>query len=346
MSEEQIKKSLDTGLSEIEKQLIDDFDFKSLDDDSGGYKGNAKGWLQSELLSLDYVMGQGMPYGRVVEIYGLEGSGKTSIALAYAAEAQRQGGIAIMYDTEQAASPERFRDLGVNTRKLMYRQTLPEKIITIEEIYNSLKIIIPAIRKKNPSAPIVIIWDSIAGTPAQQEIDGQIGDATMGIHARLHSQGLRVITQMISQTKAILVMINQVREKIASYGGGTDTPGGKAIKFYSSIRLQVKKVNDKQDGVVSVEVWAKKNKIAPPHRKTFLDIYFNSKGIDVDHSVLQFAKEIGIITGSTWLCLIDKDGAEVKFQKKSWPEIYSEHKSHIKKMITEKIKQLNEEQMR
>ena len=243
-------------------------------------------------LSLDMALGGfGLPKGRVVEVYGPESSGKTTLALHAVAEAQRAGGIAAFVDAEHALDPSWAKKLGVELETLLVSQpSSGEEAMQITEM----------LVKSN--AVDIIVVDSVAALVPKAELDGEIGDSHVGLQARLMSQSMRKLTGAISKSKALVVFINQIREKIGvMFGSPETTPGGRALKFYSSVRVDVRRIGQLKDGedVVGQRVRAKvvKNKVAPPFRVAEFDM-MHSNGISFEGDVLDLGVEHRIVTKS------------------------------------------------
>jgi recombination protein RecA len=251
--------------------------------------------LSTGSLSLDLALGgYGVPKGRVVEIYGPESSGKTTLALHVIARAQRAGGIAAFIDAEHALDPSWAKKLGVELETLLVSQPSSG-----EEAMNITEMLI----KSNAVDCIVI--DSVAALVPQKELDGDMGDSHVGLQARLMSQALRKLTGCISKSKTCVIFINQIREKIGvMFGSPETTPGGRALKFYSSCRIDVRRIGQLKEGeeVVGQRVRAKvvKNKVAPPFRVAEFDM-MHSKGISYEGDVLDLAMAQKLIVRSgTW----------------------------------------------
>ncbi len=243
-------------------------------------------------LSLDIALGGfGLPRGRVAEIFGPESSGKTTLALHVVAEAQKHGGIAAFIDAEHALDPAWSKKLGVQLETLLVSQpSSGEEAMHIAEM----------LIKSN--AVDVIVVDSVAALIPKQELEGDIGDSHIGLQARLMSQSMRKLTGVISKSKATVIFINQIREKIGvMFGSPETTPGGRALKFYSSVRIDVRRVGQLKEGeeVVGQRVRAKvvKNKVAPPFRVAEFDM-MHSNGISFEGDVLDLALNARIVARS------------------------------------------------
>jgi recombination protein RecA len=241
-------------------------------------------------LSLDLALGVGgVPRGRVVEIYGPESSGKTTLALHIAANAQKEGGVAAFVDAEHALDPQYAKRIGVNIEDLLVSQpNSGEQALDITETL------------VQSGAVDVVVIDSVAALTPQAEIDGEMGDHHMGRQARLMSQAMRKLTPIIAQSNCVVIFINQIRMKIGVvFGNPETTTGGNALKFYSSIRLDVRRAAQikKGDAIVGnhVKVKVVKNKVAPPFKIAEFDIMYN-EGISTAGDVLDIGVEYGIIT--------------------------------------------------
>jgi recombination protein RecA len=289
--------------------------------------------IPSGSILLDYALGLGgYPRGRVIEIYGPESSGKTTLALHAIAEAQKLGGIAAFIDAEHAMDPVYAENLGVNIDELWVSQ--PDNGEQALEIADQL------IRSGGVD---IIVVDSVAALTPRAEIEGDMGDSHMGLQARLMSQALRKLTGTISKSGTCLMFINQIRMKIGvMFGNPETTTGGNALKFYASIRLEVRKIetiSQGEDNAVGnrVRVKVAKNKVAPPFRKAEIEIMFG-KGISASGSMLDAAVEHNIITktGSWYSLGADKIGQgreNAKMFLESNPDIFADAERKLKAVL-------------
>ncbi|HHW44575.1 recombinase RecA [Desulfofundulus thermobenzoicus] len=281
-------------------------------------------------LTLDMALGVGgVPRGRVVEIFGPESSGKTTVALHIIAEAQKMGGIAAFIDAEHALDPVYAKNLGVDIENLLVAQ--PDTGEQALEICEALV---------RSGAVDVVVIDSVAALVPKAEIDGEMGDAHVGLQARLMSQALRKLTGVISKSRTVAIFINQLREKVGVvYGNPETTPGGRALKFYASVRLEVRKQETLKQGADIVgsrtRVKVVKNKVAPPFKQADFDIMYGT-GISREGTVLDLAAELKIVNKSgTWYSY----GEERLGQGRENAKEYLRNHSEIREEIEQKIRQ-------
>ena len=326
---EEKQKALEMAMGQIEKQfgkgsVMKLGDFKTMNVES----------IPTGALGLDIALGiGGIPKGRIVEIYGPESSGKTTLALHMIAEAQKRGGEAAFIDAEHALDPVYAKHLGVDIDNLIVSQ--PD---TGEQ---GLEIAEALVRS---GAIDIIVVDSVAALVPKAEIDGDMGDAHVGLQARLMSQALRTLAGIINKSNSVIVFINQLREKVGIlFGNPETTPGGRALKFYSSVRLDIRKIeNIKQDGEVlgnRARVKVVKNKVAPPFREAEFDIIYG-KGISKSGNVLDLAVNLDIVDKSgSWFAYngerIGQGRENAKKYLEDNPKVMEEIEQKVRKNFNE-----------
>lgn len=322
-SAEQKKKALDTALAQIRKDNGEGSIIRL--GDAPDIKIEA---VSTGSLTLDLALGVGgLPKGRIIEIYGPESSGKTTIALHAIAESQKLGGTAAFIDAEHALDPVYAKAIGVNTDELLVSQ--PDHGEQALEIAETLV---------NSGAVDIIVIDSVAALVPQQEIEGGMGDSHMGVQARLMSQALRKLAGAINKTNCILIFINQLRSKIGvMYGNPETTTGGNALKFYASVRIDIRKSETLKNGSEAygnrVKAKVVKNKVAPPFKVAEFEILYGS-GISKSTEIVDMAIDLGIV---------EKSGSffsygETKIQGKDKMRAHLESSPELMAELEEKIK--------
>lgn len=323
------RKALEATILQIEKQFGKGSIMKM-----GSMEKNNIEVIPTGCLSLDLALGVGgLPKGRIIEIYGPESSGKTTVTLHVIAEVQKMGGTAAFIDAEQALDPVYAANLGINLDELYLSQ--PDNGEQALEIVDSLV---------RSNAIDLIVVDSVAALTPKAEIEGEMGDSFIGLQARLMSQALRKLVAIGNKSKTCIIFINQLREKVGVlFGSPETTPGGKALKFYSSVRLDVRKVDQIKDGADVIgnktRVKVVKNKVAPPFKSAEFEIIYG-KGISQSGCVLDLAVANGLIekSGSWFSYNGEKIGQGKENAKK-----FLENNPEIMETLEQKIKNGNSE---
>jgi recombination protein RecA len=317
-------KALDAAMGQIEKQFGKGSVMKL-----GEYKAMEVEAIPTGALTLDVALGiGGIPKGRIIEIFGPESSGKTTLALHCAAEAQKAGGVAAFIDAEHALDPVYAKKLGVDIDNLIVSQ--PDTGEQALEITEALV---------RSGAIDIIVVDSVAALVPKAEIDGDMGDTHVALQARLMSQALRKLAGVLNKSKTAIIFINQLREKVGiMFGNPETTPGGRALKFYASVRLDIRRVeNIKQNGEVignRTRVKIVKNKVAPPFREAEFDILYG-EGISKSGSILDLAVNLDIIEKSgAWFSY---NGAKIS-QGRDNARIYLEENPKVMAEVEKKIR--------
>ena len=330
MAREDKLKALDAAISQIEKQYGKGSIMK-LGDNTAHMNVET---IPTGSLSLDIALGLGgLPKGRIIEIYGPESSGKTTVALHAVAEVQKRGGIAGFIDAEHALDPAYAKNIGVNIDELYISQPdCGEQALEITETM------------VRSGAVDIVIVDSVAALVPKAEIDGDMGDSHIGLQARLMSQALRKLAGVINKSKCVVIFINQLREKVGvMFGNPETTAGGRALKYYASVRLDIRKIeNIKQDGEVvgnRARVKVVKNKVAPPFREAEFDIVYG-KGISKEGNILDIAVNLDIVDKSgSWFSYdgerIGQGRENVKKYLSENPEIMDEIEKKIRAKFNE-----------
>lgn len=322
------EKALDMALGQIRRQFGQGSIMKL--GDSPSYLDIAT--IPSGALSLDVALGVGgVPRGRIIEIYGQESSGKTSLSLHMAAEAQKAGGIAAFIDAEHALEPKYARKLGVDIDSLLISQ--PDTGEQALEICDALV---------RSNAVDMVIVDSVAALVPKAEIEGDMGDAHVGLQARLMSQAMRKLSGSISRSKCIVVFINQIREKVGvMFGNPETTSGGRALKFYASVRLEVRRVQQIKEGDENtgnrIRVKVVKNKVAPPFRQAEFDLMYDG-GISATGCILDEAVRLEIVERSgSWYSFGEERLGQGRENAKAFLNDKMETRQIIENKVREKL---------
>ena len=325
---EEKKKNLEIALTQIEKQFgkgaimkLNQNDIQPID------------VIPTGCLPLDMALGVGgVPRGRIIEIYGPESSGKTTLALSCIAEAQKQGGVAAFIDAEHALDPVYAQQLGINIEDLYISQP--------DSGEQALDIVEKLVRS---GAIDIIVVDSVAALTPQAEIDGEMSDALVGTQARLMSKAMRVITGIISKANCCVIFINQLRDKVGVvYGNPETTTGGKALKFYATVRMEIRKAEAIKDGseVVGNKVKVKivKNKVAPPFRTASFDVIYG-QGISKVGALVDMAVLSGVLVKSgSWFSYNDEKVAQGRERTIEWLKNNPELMVEVEKKVRENIR--------
>jgi recombination protein RecA len=328
--EQSKQKAIDMALAQIEKQFGKGSIMKL---------GEQSLRLNVEVIptgsvALDVALGiGGLPKGRIIEVYGPESSGKTTVALHVIAEAQKAGGVAAFIDAEHALDPVYARALGVDIDNLLVSQ--PDTGEQALEITETLV---------RSGAVDVIVVDSVAALTPRAEIEGEMGDSFVGLQARLMSQALRKLTGAISKTKTVCIFINQIREKVGvMFGNPETTPGGRALKFYASVRLEVRKTEALKQGAEVVgsrtRVKVVKNKVAPPFKQAEFDILYG-QGISKEGSLIDIGTELNppiIQKSGAWFSYGDQRIGQGKENARDWLKQHPDVAAEIERKIKERL---------
>ena len=323
------QKALDATLNQIEKQFGKGAIMRLGDDNTM----MDQGVISTGSLSVDLALGVGgVPRGRVIEIYGPESGGKTTLSLHIIAEAQAEGGVAAFIDAEHALDPGYAKALGVDTENLLVSQ--PD---TGEQALDIAELLVRS------GAVDVIVIDSVAALVPRSEIEGEMGQSSVGVQARLMSQALRKLTGILSKSKTTAIFINQIREKIGvMYGNPETTPGGRALKFYASVRMEVRRKGDVKTGADKVgnqvRVKVVKNKVAPPFKEAEVEIMFGH-GIDKLGDLVNIAGDLDILQKSgSWYSYNGERIGQGKEKTVAYLQDKAELVAMVRKQVMEAVK--------
>ena len=329
------QKALEAAMGQIEKQFGKGSVMKL-----GEFKAMNIEAIPTGALSLDIALGiGGIPKGRIIEVYGPESSGKTTLALHMIAEAQKKGGEAAFIDAEHALDPVYAKHLGVDIDNLIVSQ--PDTGEQALEIAEALT---------RSGAIDIIVVDSVAALVPKAEIDGDMGDAHVGLQARLMSQALRKLAGVINKSKTVIIFINQLREKVGiMFGNPETTPGGRALKFYASVRLDIRKIeNIKTDGEVTgarARVKVIKNKVAPPFREAEFDIVYG-RGISKEGNILDLAVNLNLVEkAGAWFSYNGEKIGQGRENAKAYLKEHKEVAQELEEKIRENFRQAFEKSL-
>ena len=326
MDQEKKQKAIEVAIEQIKKQTKDPEAVVRLTDDAG--KKYSKGSISTGSISLDSAIGiGGVPRGKIIEVYGPESSGKTTLALHIIAQAQKNNGYAAFIDAEHALDPAYAEKLGVNIKNLLFSQP--------DSGEQALEIVESWVRSM---ALDIIVIDSVAALTPKAELEGDMGDSHMGLQARLMSQALRKLTALVSKTDTSILFINQLRQKIGvMFGSPETTTGGNALKFYSSLRLDIRRIGQIKDMDMVIgnrtRVKIVKNKVAPPFKMTEFDIMYG-KGISYEGDLIDLAIKANIVakTGS-WFSFEDTQIGQGREKVKTTLKEDKKLKNKIEKQV-------------
>jgi recombination protein RecA len=323
------QKALDATLNQIEKQFGKGAIMRLGDDNTM----LDQGVISTGSLSVDLALGVGgLPRGRVIEIYGPESGGKTTLSLHVIAEAQREGGVAAFIDAEHALDPGYAKAVGVDIDNLLVSQ--PD---TGEQALDIVELLVRS------GAVDVVVIDSVAALVPRSEIEGEMGQSSVGVQARLMSQALRKLTGILSKSKTTAIFINQIREKIGvMYGNPETTPGGRALKFYASVRLEVRRKGDVKSGTDKIgnltRIKVVKNKVAPPFKEAEVEIMFG-KGIDKLGDLVNIAGDLDILQKSgSWYSYNGERIGQGKEKTVAYLQDKAQMIADIRKLVMEAVK--------